>query len=80
MKIIRYCGWYRNIKMKLHIKKKDIVNGYTKIICDDCNGSGIFYIPNGEIGHTYHYSEDICPEKATQCVMCKGTGKIYMSC
>lgn len=69
---------YPNIIARKLISKTDLLNGFIKIPCDDCNGTGIFYEPDGEIGVTYS-PKNLCPYKPYQCICCKGTGKLYVT-
>lgn len=60
-----YHGFYRNTIIKHYISKQDIINGYKKVICFECNGSKIFTYPDDTID---------------SCINCKGTGYVYINC
>ena len=65
MKAITYLGFSRNTEMEENITNQNIKDGYTKVICYECQGSKIFTYPDKEI---------------VSCLNCKGTGKIYINC
>lgn len=69
---------YPNVIRRKFISTKDLLSGFIQIPCDDCDGTGICYIPEGEIGIMYN-PENPCPHKGYQCVCCKGTGKSYVT-
>ena len=69
---------YPNVIRRKFITKKDLLYGFITIPCDDCGGTGIFNIPDGEIGVTYT-AKNPCKWKSTECVCCKGTGKVYVT-
>lgn len=73
-----YYGWYRDVIILTPINNIDILNGYMMTKCLDCDGTGKFEVPDGEIGITYDRNNK-CPFKCEQCVACKGTGKIYIN-
>ena len=79
MKATLFVGWYRTTECEIDITKEDVMNGYCQICCGECDGTGIFMVPDGVIGTTYQWPHNPCPEKPTQCVDCKGTGKIYIN-
>ena len=48
----------------IRLNKKNILQGFIKIECDDCGGLGYGFLPSGE--------QDFC-------VCCKGNGYVYMN-
>lgn len=63
---IAYLGFYRNTKVNVkNISLEDCSNGYKLVKCFECLGSG-----------TWSFLDYIDPEP---CVVCKGTGKIYIN-
>ena len=71
----------RVIYQQTHNRIRKVIFGKTRDMfcqteCEDCGGTGIFMVPDGIIGVTYHWPENPCPEKPWPCVQCKGTGKL----
>lgn len=79
MQTIGYFGWYRNNEIPINVTEKDIELSITKIKCIECNGVGKVLIPNGHSGILYS-EEYPCPMKVCDCVVCKGSGYVYINC
>lgn len=66
---------FNPIIRRLLITNEDMINGFIKTKCNDCNGTGLFKIPNGEYGVMYSRSNPV-PYKLEKCITCKGIGKV----
>ena len=49
---------------KIKLRLEEIVKGFVKIACDDCDATGEFVMPDGTFD---------------KCVCCKGQGFVYMN-
>lgn len=57
---------YRSVLPDRHIQVSDadVRRGYTTVRCDECGGTGLFELPDGD---------------RQKCVRCKGRGKTMVS-
>ena len=62
MKAMIYKQTFDNPVDELDVSVEDIESGFAKIGCPDCDGTGIFLMPD---------------DTGEMCVMCKGTGYLY---
>jgi hypothetical protein len=67
MKAIACLGFWRTTDVKLHINKADITRGYKQVPCFECVVRGVWD----------YFTEEI---PAHPCVVCKGTGNVYINC
>lgn len=58
-----YKQCYPHFTERKHITEKDIDYGFIKIKCQDCDGTGLFAMPE--------------PDQYEDCVACKSTGWLW---